>query len=1031
MKNNTYYYLILCFLLSLIVIKRTIAQTQTTTEYGIAVLGLESCDETDVFDIQTYSCITCPNGTVAKTNRMGCECPAGHTQYQYATQGNTALSGILSLELGCTNCTLANKAPSRDKSICMDCDGTTATLDGNLGDCACTNTSGLYYLIEKDNTGYLAAKQCIECPYPVKDRYTCEAPASANCGTGVYCNIDNELSACMNSTTCDRLKAIRNRRVYSQITSLYYLEHFYSVLTKCQGIRDEQACQHLANLCVASLYTTSSEVPACEVFIETHEELMKSTTNQVNQFGITGWVAGFPFLYFDASVTETTYVNSEAITAPVIVPTRLRFILATFSLNGTFLGYEELSNQLVLCDSDELHTTDWLSFGVNYNHYCQLNLYHFFQRADPKDRFYELFYVNATNTLYPVAVKMINGDTNTQIVMSQKTLFRRFFTIESEVFAHETDDSKRTITYASSMVMSINLRGSDAMSPPLLTITYRRQTANNILQPDSAYTSYSNMTQFPIYEAIQSPTVSFTAAYTTNHWIEYIIVGSFLLLVVILATLLFIIRVWQFTLNKMNLGPIGLLQLVEVFCNIYGRALFVVLFFTCQLYYWIFKNQRNVLVVIPTRVDLIAFYICILVGVLLKCIEIICMTIRSTQIDIFFIDWEKTKGRILEKGGRARGNAQISIWRTIYLAKAWKKLILKRIVSVESTIFVLILFFCGFRLIQLANPEIGYTLDLDRESNPILRFALVSLIWFIWWLIQYIFSVHFIHRYIKNPYTSFIDLCSVCNISLLVLTDSTYGYYIHGESVHEYSDTNMHEFHRNLNWERQNKVLDRGFIPDEHADLQTFECHFSTKFRETYNQKILIPLNEEKMHARNLARYASSNDSNDSHAHTEDNNPFRFFHSIVNYNWQKYSMDRLYPAYVSTNTFLKDFFNHVRMNPSNSVIDKTLSYRLGFSPKAYYPYKGLDLDLMVRDTAKSFKDITMGGIEFTMFEFNMFLWSAFDMLFGETNSWFTTLQSSVIAFIVVWLTNILFLLIRKYLSHWNTARKTMLDQRFL
>jgi len=44
----------------------------------------------------------------------------------------------------------------------------------------------------------------------------------------------------------------------------------------------------------------------------------------------------------------------------------------------------------------------------------------------------------------------------------------------------------------------------------------------------------------------------------------------------------------------------------------------------------------------------------------------------------------------------------------------------------------------------------------------------------------------------------FTDLCSMANISVLVLEDSFHGYYIHGRSPHGYSDTDMWEMRNQL-----------------------------------------------------------------------------------------------------------------------------------------------------------------------------------------------------------------------------------------
>ena len=53
----------------------------------------------------------------------------------------------------------------------------------------------------------------------------------------------------------------------------------------------------------------------------------------------------------------------------------------------------------------------------------------------------------------------------------------------------------------------------------------------------------------------------------------------------------------------------------------------------------------------------------------------------------------------------------------------------------------------------------------------------------------------------EHKIRQFIDLCSVSNVSVLILTSKLFGYYIHGRSVHGHADTNMREMNYNLHKE--------------------------------------------------------------------------------------------------------------------------------------------------------------------------------------------------------------------------------------
>jgi meckelin len=45
---------------------------------------------------------------------------------------------------------------------------------------------------------------------------------------------------------------------------------------------------------------------------------------------------------------------------------------------------------------------------------------------------------------------------------------------------------------------------------------------------------------------------------------------------------------------------------------------------------------------------------------------------------------------------------------------------------------------------------------------------------------QWLLVTGFYERYVENKIQQFIDLCSVANISVFVLANENYGYYLHG-----------------------------------------------------------------------------------------------------------------------------------------------------------------------------------------------------------------------------------------------------------
>jgi meckelin len=65
-------------------------------------------------------------------------------------------------------------------------------------------------------------------------------------------------------------------------------------------------------------------------------------------------------------------------------------------------------------------------------------------------------------------------------------------------------------------------------------------------------------------------------------------------------------------------------------------------------------------------------------------------------------------------------------------------------------------------------------------------------------LAQLLFYTFIYERFFEHRIQQFVDLCSLSNVSVFVLENSQFGYYIHGRSVHGHADTGLREMHENL-----------------------------------------------------------------------------------------------------------------------------------------------------------------------------------------------------------------------------------------
>jgi len=76
------------------------------------------------------------------------------------------------------------------------------------------------------------------------------------------------------------------------------------------------------------------------------------------------------------------------------------------------------------------------------------------------------------------------------------------------------------------------------------------------------------------------------------------------------------------------------------------------------------------------------------------------------------------------------------------------------------------------------------------------------------------------------PTTTFIDLLTVCNLSLLMFDEQFKGYYLHGKSPYGMAEINAYKLRENLHKEGRGKAQFRGVSHTE-PELQSFEVVLS------------------------------------------------------------------------------------------------------------------------------------------------------------------------------------------------------------
>lgn len=173
------------------------------------------------------------------------------------------------------------------------------------------------------------------------------------------------------------------------------------------------------------------------------------------------------------------------------------------------------------------------------------------------------------------------------------------------------------------------------------------------------------------------------------------------------------------------------------------------------------------------------------------------------------------------------------------------------------------------------------------STDKILKLAVGIIVYSSVYFIQIIYNFIIHERYIDNPIQNFVDVCSISNISVLILSMTSYGFYIHGRSPHGFSDTDMCSMILQFRREEENMCGHRGLLPG--SEQQTYT--------------ILAPRNLRLMYEKliNQAKKTSTVSVMSHHGDGYLNGGAAL----------EYSSDKILASYFNINRFFSAFIDHV------------------------------------------------------------------------------------------------------------------------
>lgn len=265
----------------------------------------------------------------------------------------------------------------------------------------------------------------------------------------------------------------------------------------------------------------------------------------------------------------------------------LNFTLATFSSNGSFLGFSALSTQLHMCAGQLADLTKFLQVGHSADVSCSISL----GAIASKDGLaYELFVNDVNGLMYPVPVVVTTlrsgtAQPNQQFIKdgasTSTVLTRRFFLADTQ--SGQASDSKQSVVqYASKIVLRISTRTSRPISiyPPVLIVTY------------SSYSS-AQSAGFPASFSSEY-TMDISAFSDLQRSVLVIIVGVVIAAHCILKTFN-IMRIHQ---NE-ALTSKEYLNILGSICGCISDWLFLWIFLVCLYLFIFFKTQLDAYVLMP------------------------------------------------------------------------------------------------------------------------------------------------------------------------------------------------------------------------------------------------------------------------------------------------------------------------------------------------------------------------------------------------------------------------------------------------
>ena len=113
----------------------------------------------------------------------------------------------------------------------------------------------------------------------------------------------------------------------------------------------------------------------------------------------------------------------------------------------------------------------------------------------------------------------------------------------------------------------------------------------------------------------------------------------------------------------------------------------------------------------------------------------LCFT--QVSVDIFFVDWERPRGKVSstgDAGGQKGSESPVSIWRTYFVANEWNEIQTTRKTNPFFQIFCTLFFLnvVGIENVTTSDPNSDLSRDANKYYAPdsrIFRFGVATMVY--------------------------------------------------------------------------------------------------------------------------------------------------------------------------------------------------------------------------------------------------------------------------------------------------------------